>query len=327
MLVMNGSNPCPACGSVETARRYRLFDDRYGFPGIFHYQWCQQCGHAFCENPLEEKEFESLYTTRYPRAKVDPATHKPHSEPRGFRAWLNGTRRSAYCYVPRGVRVLDIGCGTCESLGYHASRGCRAVGVESDSNVSKIAVAHGYDVKIGLFSPEEYGSDSFDYVTLDQVFEHMTDPLACLLRISSVLRPGGAVVISTPNMDGWGVRFFGKKWINWHAPYHLNLFTPDSLSRFAGSAGFDIRDIKTLTSSDWLHFQWCHVMTYPTEAVASDYWTNRPPQKQLTRLLLKGCSLVHAMKINHLLTRFFDLIGKGDNIVAILEKRCPPASI
>lgn len=318
---MNENCVCPACDSKEFKRYYDLYDDRYGFPGTFYYHRCKRCGHAFCENPLREEEFVALYTQYYPRAHIDLTSHKPHNGPYGFRAWLNGARRSAYCYVPHGVRVLDIGCGTCESLGYHVARGCQAVGVESDRNVSKIAEAYGYDVKIGLFSPEEYGKDSFDCVTMDQVFEHMADPLECLTRISSVLRPGGGVIISTPNMDGWGVRFFGKKWINWHSPYHLNLFTPDSLSQLAGSAGFVLRDIKTLTSSDWLHFQWCHIITYPSEAHVSDFWSKRTPSTITARLLLKGCFLVHYLKINHLITRFFDAIGKGDNIVAILEKR------
>ena len=57
----------------------------------------------------------------------------------------------------------------------------------------------------------------FDYVTLDQVAEHVTDPLALMRGVARVLKPGGKVVITTPNARSLGARIFRRKWLrNWN---------------------------------------------------------------------------------------------------------------
>lgn len=318
---MEGIMLCPICDSDKTRECYSLYDDRYGFPGKFCYRVCGDCIHAWCIDPPSGEDAVSLYSSYYPRSDIDPACHKPHCEVYGFRSWLNGSRKSAYSYVPHGVRVLDIGCGSCESIGYHLSRGCIASGVESDMNVSKVAETYGYNVKIGTFSPDDYGKDSFDYITLDQVLEHMVDPFQCLADIYRVLRHNGKVIISTPNIAGWGAGFFKGKWIHWHPPYHIHLFSAGSLAILARKTGYNLKSIRTQTSSDWLHFQWCHIVTYPVEAKASEFWSKRSPTTNTAQVLLRMCCFVHYLKINHIVTRFFDSIDKGDNIVAILEKR------
>ena len=77
----------------------------------------------------------------------------------------------------------------------------------------ELAEKFGFNVHIGLFDPQIYQKDFFDYITLDQVLEHIQDPVLILKGIKKILRPGGTVVISTPNANGWGARFFKRKWV------------------------------------------------------------------------------------------------------------------
>jgi 2-polyprenyl-3-methyl-5-hydroxy-6-metoxy-1,4-benzoquinol methylase len=310
---------CVICGN-STRRHKIVYDDRYGYPGSFQLNICLQCRHISIAGDFMPELLTKLYTHYYPRSTFDLNLYRPSPEVKGFKAWLNGEKRSAYCWVPKNVRVLDIGCGFGETLGYHASRGCEVYGVEADENIRRVAEKFGFKVQVGLFDPDKYESNFFDYVTMDQVIEHVTDPLETMRGIAKVLKSGGTAILSTPNASGWGARLFGRRWINWHAPYHIQHFSPSSMHIAAQQAGLSVEKARTLTSSEWLYYQWIHLLTYPENGEPSAFWSPRGIRSDNVKMLLKVLSYVHRTKIDHFITRFFDAIGMGDNYLYILRK-------
>lgn len=309
---------CPVCGSADTVVQRVLFDDRYGYPGYFRLFECTNCSHGFLENDFDAAELGNLYSNFYPRRSLRLEDHVPHRERSGFWAWLDGEQRSAFRWVPPGVRVLDIGCGFGESLGYHRARGCDAYGVEADSNIQRVAERFGYNVHVGLFDPSNYDPESFDYVTMDQVIEHVTDPIATLSDVKRVLKPGGRLVLSTPNFQGWGPRVFGDRWIHWHAPYHLQLFTRKSMAAVAAATGFRLDVARTITTSEWLGFQWSHLLESPRMGQPSEYWGSGNPSGP--RRLRQFLWYAHQLKLDHLITRTFDALRLGDGYVFVLTR-------
>ncbi|GAB1234058.1 class I SAM-dependent methyltransferase [Ferrigenium sp. UT5] len=299
----------------------QTYDDRYGYQGSFTLMQCQHCGHEFLDCNLSASELTELYTNYYPRKCLDIANYTPHTEQNGFTAWFNGSGSSAFRWVPRNVRVLDVGCGFGQSLGYHTARGCDVYGVEADENIRRVVEKFGFKVHVGLFDDKVYEQDFFDFVTMDQVIEHVTDPIATLRGVARILKSGGTAILSTPNARGWGSRLFGKRWINWHTPYHLQFFTRESMRQAAEQSGLVLTEVKTVTNSEWLHYQWIHLVTYPKPGKPSWFWSPdksgaRAHQKIMVRLL----SLLHRTKINHWVTRLLDGLGLGDNFVFILKK-------
>lgn len=297
-----------------------FFDDRYGYPGLFAMTICSNCGHKALRCDFSSEMLVGLYTNYYPRSTFSLERFAPAPEARGFAAWLNGERRLAYTWVPEKVRVLDIGCGFGESLGYHSQRECDVYGVEADENIRRMAEKFGFKVHVGLFDPELYEPDFFDYVTLDQVVEHMSDPVSALRGVAKVLKPGGVAVISTPNANGWGAKLFGRRWINWHAPYHLQHFSRKSVELAAAQAGLQVESVRTITSSEWLLYQWIHLLAFPKMGTASVFWSPQARRGVWERAVFILCRAVHRTKINHLLTRLFDAAGVGDNHLFFLRK-------
>ena len=302
-----------------------FFDDRYAYPGIFTSMRCRECGHAFIQHDFTPEQLADMYSNYYPRTNFDLDMHQPYKEQVGISAWLDGVKSSAFRWVPENVRVLDIGCGFGETLGYHMARGCDAYGVEADENIRRVADKFGYKVHVGLFDANLYEPDFFDYVTMDQVLEHVTDPLGTLKGVVRVLKPGGIAVVSFPNANGWGAKVFGRRWINWHAPYHLQFYSDESLKRLASEAGLEIVESRTITPSAWLHFQWIHLITYPKQGEPSKFWAGsacgKPVEFPLVqRLMMRIAGLVHRLKLNHLATRLFDALGVGDNRLVLLRK-------
>ncbi len=312
---------CSVCGNSTDNYIDRLFDDRYGYPGFFTLVRCLACGHKQLLAEFEHEDLLQLYTEFYPRSMYDLASHRPHHEVNGLKSWLTGEFCAAFRWVPKGVRVLDIGCGFGETLGYHQYRGCDVYGVEVDENIRRVAEKYQYKVHVGLFDPKIYEPGFFDYVTMDHVIEHVTDPLETIKNIAEILKPNGTVILSTPNADGWGARLFGRNWINWHTPYHLHFFSTKSMATAAEKAGLVLEETKTITASEWLHFQWCHLLSSPNMGQTSPYWLPSSGIRLETTKKYMPVKLIRLTKLNHVVTRFFDLCGRGDNRLFFLRKR------
>jgi 2-polyprenyl-3-methyl-5-hydroxy-6-metoxy-1,4-benzoquinol methylase len=311
---------CPVCGSASAKLLFHKNDDRYGYGGEFPVMKCRECQHAFLNATFTTDEMGSLYNNYYPRSGLSLADFRPLREAKGFSSWLNG-EKGPFSFVPRNVTVLDIGCGFGESLGYHKARGCSVYGVEVDANILRVAEKYGFTVKSGHFDPSDYQENFFDYVTMDQVLEHVADPIDTLRGISRVLKRGGTLILSTPNVRGWGCFLFRKKSINWHIPYHMHFFSRKSLRFAAEKAGLKVTKIKCITPSSWLFFQQLHILTYPQPGVPSIFWDPKqknswPPGLRLAKMLFV---CLQWLKVNHVITRFFDSIGLGDNFIVFLS--------
>jgi 2-polyprenyl-3-methyl-5-hydroxy-6-metoxy-1,4-benzoquinol methylase len=312
--------PCPACGAVTTVRFRRIYDDRYGYPGYFQMNGCRACGHLHVGQAFEPRHLTRLYSQFYPRARMTLEDFVPFAETSGLRSWWNGDRASAFRWVPRHVRVLDIGCGFGQTLEYHQRRGCEVYGVEADENIRRVAERFGFKVHVGLFDPTLYEPGYFDYVTLDQVVEHSTDPLSLLKGVARVLKPGGTVIASTPNPASLTARILGKYWLHWHVPYHLQFYTTRSMSALAAKAGLELERTCTATSSEWLYYQELHFFAFPYPGVRSGFWAPDPERRFFERKIHRILSFLHRMRFNHAASRVLDALGVGDNRLYFLRK-------
>lgn len=150
--------------------------------------------------------------------------------------------------------------------------------------------------------------------------EHVADPTQVLAGISQVLKPGGLLVLSTPNADGWGARLFGDRWIHWHAPYHLQFFSSRSMTRAAEVAGLELVRQVTVTPSAWLNYQWGHLVTRPGPGVPSPYWRPQQPRSMVQRVALRLLRWIDRLGLNAAVTRLMDATGHGDNGVYLLRR-------
>jgi 2-polyprenyl-3-methyl-5-hydroxy-6-metoxy-1,4-benzoquinol methylase len=311
---------CPICLSEEIRELFTLFDDRYGYQGKYPLFKCKKCKHIFLNVNFTKESLESLYTKYYPRSELILGNYRAKKKIKWFKCWLDGAKGAAFRWVPEKIRILDIGCGFCETLGYHKDRGCDVYGVEADENVRRVAEKYGYNIHIGIFDPNRYEQDYFDYVTMDQVMEHIADPVETMRGISGILKKGGRLIVSTPNAGGWGAKIFRRRWINWHAPYHLHHFSVISMEIAAEKAGLIVEKVSTITSSEWLHYQWSHLCTFPVIGVPSAFWSPKGTLNLFQKSTLFLLNILHKSKINHLITRFFDSINFGDNFLFVLRK-------
>lgn len=109
---------------------------------------------------------------------------------------------------PRGLRVLDLGCGNGHNGALLKRAGAREViGVERDRGAAAEArrrLDRVVEMDLAELRPEQLGEEPFDAVLASDVLEHLVDAELVLERAVRCLRPGGVVVVSLPNVANVG---------------------------------------------------------------------------------------------------------------------------
>jgi ubiquinone/menaquinone biosynthesis C-methylase UbiE len=112
--------------------------------------------------------------------------------------------------VKRGERVLDIGCGNARDIARIAACGGHVIGV--DISEGMVAAARqevermgGNEItlQVGDATRLDFPDASFDKVLCSEVIEHIPDAPQALREMHRVLKPGGTLVLSTPNKGSW----------------------------------------------------------------------------------------------------------------------------
>jgi len=164
--------------------------------------------------------------------------------------------KAAAMHLPapsRPSRVLDVGCGSGVLLARMKALGWDAEGVELDPDGVKAARGRGVGVRQGTLEQQAFPDNTFDAVHSAHVIEHVYDPVGLLRECHRILKPGGTLVILTPNIESWGHRKFGASWLNLDPPRHLVLFSTRTLSRSASQAGFTVKRLDTTVRSAWVY--------------------------------------------------------------------------
>lgn len=127
--------------------------------------------------------------------------------------------------------ILDIGCSNGEFL-YHAKKlGFNVEGIELNKRTAEIANSNGIKVHIGTIDTVSL-NNKYDCIFLGDIIEHVSDPKAFLIKSANLLKPGGLIIISTPNLDCfWSkstfllYKLFKIPWSSLTPPYHLFQFS------------------------------------------------------------------------------------------------------
>jgi len=147
--------------------------------------------------------------------------------------------------------LLDVGCGGGELLRAAVARGWRAAGAEPMAQAADVARsrAPAADIRTGLSSHVGFEEGSFDVVCAFHVLEHMPDTRAFLRELASFARPGGLVVVETPNYASRLRRVRGERWLHLRPLEHLVHFTPRTMHvAFSGARLEPLR----VTTPTWI---------------------------------------------------------------------------
>lgn len=268
-------NKCLICQNPTEMHLSGLFDDRYGAKGKHNIHRCNSCGFARTHPGLNKSAIGKFYAKHYPLSKVSAsALLKKANVEKPFTAWFNGRNNTAHWYASKGESVLDIGSGSGISLIEISMLEAIPYGVEPDPNAQKLAQALKLNVYEGFITDNPFRGKKFDLITASQVIEHEPDPLKFLIALRKKLKKNGRGILSFPNSKSLNRYIFGKRWLHWHVPYHLNFFSKKSFNLLAKNSGLKVVSTKTVTPNEWTLLQLRMLTTSPVEGKASTIWNN-----------------------------------------------------
>jgi SAM-dependent methyltransferase len=165
--------------------------------------------------------------------------------------------------VPGQARILDVGCGDGFATGVAAARlpGHRFAGLDWSAPSLRLARDRGVTVlQAGLDARLPIRSASVDVVIMSEVIEHLVDTDSAIEEAHRVLRPGGSLLLSTPNLAAWynrgllavGVQpvfsevslrsVFGRP--GSQVAGHLHMFTRRALVEFLAAYGLAVVQVR-----------------------------------------------------------------------------------
>ena len=148
-------------------------------------------------------------------------------------------------YVTPG-RLLDVGCAMGHFMHFARMHGWSVCGVESSPYAAKWGWEN-FGLRIhptGILSDAYFPPEYCDAGVLVEVVEHLPDPRSTLAEVFRILKPGGAICLTTPNFDSYRSLLLREEWAPIIPSGHLYYFTHNTLSSLLKDVGFtDVADL------------------------------------------------------------------------------------
>ena len=195
---------------------------------LFRLVRCASCGLVFVSPRPDRERIGRFY----------PPSYAAHQD-------LDGEvpARKSRRFEPLGTmapgRYLDVGCGAGRALQRMKARGWEAVGFEVSERGAQAGRTAGLEIRTGReLADARFEEGSFGLVTLFCVLPHLHDPAAVLGEVSRILRPGGILLMTMPNLRSLNFMLFRGRWYHLDPPRHLAFFSPANLRDLAARTGF-----------------------------------------------------------------------------------------
>lgn len=195
---------------------------------------CRACGLCYLNPQPTQEMYAEYYRTygRKSRSRESLIKEKQHQKEYIdlFSTHLN-----------KSSKILDVGCGKAILINFLKEKGYKNLfGIELSLDEIRFAKeTFGLDIEYSAI--EDYKEKDFDLAILVALVEHYKDPRASLVAVREVLKDGGLIFISTPNVKEMILR----KGISGYFKFvHTYYFSMSILKSIVQQAGFEILEEK-----------------------------------------------------------------------------------
>ena len=228
---------CALCGGADLQELMHVHDHRRAKPRWeYHVVRCAGCGFLFRHPGIRPERLGELYSSgryaeflggKYKRKRI--ARYRVTMAPFG-RLFEAG----------QGRRLLDFGCGNGLFLELAHGRGFDTYGVDLAEDAIAAARQRPGGARTYHGAPSEVpeiAAGGFDVITMWSVLAHLAEPVEDLTMLRRLLAPDGVLLLLTVNAGSLKLKRQLETWDGF-TPNHLIFFSPDTLPRLLGRAGF-----------------------------------------------------------------------------------------
>ena len=219
---------CPVCEGTSWNREFR----RLGWDFVR----CRDCGLRRVDPVPTEEELSAHYERRAAAGNYELEKAPERN------AGLEQVMSFAEDAGAAGGRLFDVGCFDGGLLDVAGGRAWEGWGLELQGAAAAEAERR-HPGRIFQTTVEEFEPPAdleVELVTAVGLIEHLRDPQSLLSVASSILAPGGMLVVQTPNLESLPARLLGRYWPPIAPPEHTFYFGRSTLARMAQRFGYEV---------------------------------------------------------------------------------------
>jgi len=215
---------------------------------------CSQCGLHYLNPRPNLCELNTIYPSQYYAYHLQTKNVESENQDsllykaRKF-VYLDRLEKAiSHCGNSQELNVLDIGCADGRALNWYRkieSKTVKTFGVDFDRIAVERAREAGHTIYQGRFEDVDMPTNFFDMAVATHVIEHVADPKAFARRAFEVIKPGGILLLETPNIDSLDAKLFRQRhWGGYHFPRHWVFYSAASITKLVKELGFEIIEIR-----------------------------------------------------------------------------------
>ena len=253
---------CRICGMEGEFPYYEVKEMYYGTGEVFGYFECLNC-HCMQIEEIPEN-LGSYYPDNYYSYEEHEISEFPPVDA-----------------VKGHTRVLDVGCGSGMWLieraqeGYGRLWGCDPFIAEDINYRNRIMIR-----KCTIHDM----TGEYDIISLNDSFEHMSDPLEVLISIKKLLDTKGMCLINIPVYPNIAQKILGTNWYQWDAPRHLFLHSRQSMEYLCKQAGLEIKQVEYNSNAGQFVISHCYEIGIPMKDVLRGVGADRFTEEDMEEL-------------------------------------------
>ena len=225
---------CNFCGCTE---RVILYEDNV------HLVRCAKCGVIYSLAQMDMVSMKKFYNEEY--------FISTDSVKRGYTHYFDDKKNIIKTFqkrmdsinrlYPKKGKLLDIGCAAGFFLHVARKSGWEVEGVD----ISRVCADYAKNklnlvVHNDVFTNLNFADNSYDVITMWDYLEHSLFPREDILKAHKLLKPGGLLVIATPDISSLPSRIFRSHWIGIKLEEHFYYFSRKKIVNFLKSVGFEL---------------------------------------------------------------------------------------
>ena len=320
---------CPLCRSenvrlhlkdVPTVPLYKIRSKR-----SYNHYMCDDCATLFIHPTPSTKEFNSVYNNpeyylSWERNLARNTQIRYGNDLKKFKVFINQIPADKEI-INEPKRIIELGCALGHFLYWTMPYFTEVYGVEYSDYAIAQSINKNFKVSKQFFN--KHPNNFFDVICSWDVFEHVPNIEDYIKESNRILKPGGKIILTTPNSKSISFKLFKEKWIDIAPPEHVLIYSKKSLERLFRKYGF--KNIKIQCSSRYslnpilpiyTIFTW-FLGTKPTKQMDKDYekFRKRDSLSFFKRFIYSsyyGLASIVSWPINKL--------GYGDSLLLVAQK-------